>query len=72
MFIYLELLDICDGTVRLASRTAGLVLFKHTIRLHKRFGTDTSFQAGNIKDAVERGRLSFGKGTSAYDDKALP
>lgn len=52
-------------------RTAGLVLFKHTIRLHKRFGTDTAFQAGNIKDAIERGRNYFGKGTSADDDKAL-
>ena len=58
-------------TVHLASRTAGLVLFKHTIRLHKRFGTDTAFQAGNIKDAIERGRNYFGKGTSADDDKAL-
>ena len=53
------------------SRTAGLVLFKHTIRLHKRFGTDTAFQTGNIKDAVERGRNYFGKGTSSDDDKAL-
>ena len=43
-------------------RTAGIVLFKHTIRLHKRFGSNTNFENGNIKDAVERARNYFGKG----------
>ncbi|CAK9051702.1 Hypothetical protein SCF082_LOCUS28356 [Durusdinium trenchii] len=52
-------------------RTAGIVLFKHTIRLHKRFGGHTSFDAGHIKDTIERARNYFGKGTSADDDKAL-
>ncbi|CAE7337252.1 unnamed protein product [Symbiodinium sp. CCMP2592] len=52
-------------------RTGGIVLFKHTIRLHKRFGSDTGFTAGNIKDAVERARNYFGKGTNDDDDKSL-
>jgi len=52
-------------------RTAGIVLFKHTIRLHKRFGSNTNFENGNIKDAVERARNYFGKGQATDDDKAL-
>ncbi|CAE7279738.1 carA2 [Symbiodinium pilosum] len=52
-------------------RTGGIVLFKHTIRLHKRFGSDTGFTSANIKDAVERARNYFGKGTASDDDKSL-
>ena len=53
------------------ARSAGIVLFTHTIRLHRRFGSDTNFTSGNFKDSVERPRNYFGKGTGDDDDKAL-
>eukprot|EP00435_Cladocopium_sp_Y103_P061658 s1182_g23.t1 len=53
------------------ARSAGIVLFTHTIRLHRRFGNDTDFTDGNFKDSVERPRNYFGKGTADDDDKAL-
>lgn len=53
------------------ARSAGIVLFTHTIRLHRRFGDDANFTSGNFKDSVERPRNYFGKGTGEDDDKAL-
>ncbi|CAJ1386416.1 unnamed protein product [Effrenium voratum] len=53
------------------ARSAGIVLFTHTIRLHRRFGNNTNFTDGNFKDSVERPRNYFGKGTGDDDDKAL-
>jgi len=51
-------------------RSAGIVLLKHTVRLRRRFGTDTAFTPANVKDSVERARNRFGKGTTD-DDKGL-
>ena len=53
------------------ARSAGIVLFTHTIRLHKRFGANTDFTTGHFKDSVERPRNYFGKGEANDDDKAL-
>lgn len=44
---------------------------KHTLRLHKRFGSDTSFDAANIAEGVERLQNYFGEGTAQDDDHAL-
>ena len=53
------------------ARSAGIVLFTHTIRLHKRFGENTDFTAGHFKDSIELPRNYFGKGEATDDDKAL-
>ena len=55
----------------ITARSAGIVLFTHTLRLHKRFGNVTDFTDGSYSEAVERPANYFGKGTASDDDKAL-
>ncbi|CAJ1434458.1 unnamed protein product [Effrenium voratum] len=51
--------------------TMGITLFKHSIRLHKRFGPNTDFKAGRIKDAIETAKSAFGKGDDNDDGEAF-